>query len=52
VLEGRCMQVMQVINDVMNIYTAIAANEWITNIRMQIRSNDDMTAEEKIQKSK
>jgi uncharacterized protein (TIGR00106 family) len=52
VLEGTYTEVMQVINEVNEYLYNKGCNEWISNIQIQIRSNVDITAEEKTEKFK
>lgn len=50
VLEGRYSEVMAVINNVNEYLYGKGCNEWITNIQIQIRSNGDITGQEKTEK--
>jgi uncharacterized protein (TIGR00106 family) len=50
VLEGTYNQVMQVVNDVNEYLFSKKCNEWIANVQIQVRSESDITAEEKITK--
>jgi len=50
VLEGTYDQVMQVIHDVNEYLFERGCEEWISNLQVQIRSQKDITAEEKISK--
>ena len=52
ILEGTYAEVMQVINDLNEYLCNRGCNEWISNIQIQIRSNGDITAAEKIEKFK
>jgi uncharacterized protein (TIGR00106 family) len=52
VLEGTYEEVMKVINDVNEYLYSKGCSEWISNIQVQIRSNMNITAEEKIEKFK
>ena len=49
-LEGTYAQVMKVFNDVNEQLVARKCQEWITNLQIQIRSEADMTADEKTAK--
>jgi uncharacterized protein YqgV (UPF0045/DUF77 family) len=49
-LEGTYLDVMKVLNDVNEYLYTRHCNEWIANIQLQIRSQDDITSEEKILK--
>lgn len=49
-LEGTYEQVMKVVNEVNEHLYAKKCHEWITNVQLQIRSEGDMTAEEKVGK--
>ncbi len=49
-LEGTYAEVMKVINDVNEYLLQKGCNEWISNIQIQIRSNGDITVEEKTRK--
>ncbi len=46
-LEGSYADVMKVINDVNEYLLQQGCAEWISNIQIQIRSNSDITGEEK-----
>ena len=50
ILEGTYQEVMNVIHAVNEHLVTKGCNEWISSIQIQIRSNDDITGEEKIQK--
>ena len=50
VLEGTYDQVMQVIHNVNEYLYERGCEEWISNLQVQIRSQKDITAEEKISK--
>jgi uncharacterized protein (TIGR00106 family) len=50
VLEGTYNEVMKVINDVNEHLLSRGCNEWITNLQIQLRSNRDITANEKTDK--
>jgi uncharacterized protein (TIGR00106 family) len=52
VLEGKYDRVMKVINDVNEYLYGKGCNEWISNVQIQIRSNGDITADEKTGKFK
>jgi uncharacterized protein YqgV (UPF0045/DUF77 family) len=52
ILEGTYKEVMQVINDVNEHLQQQNCNEWIIALQIQIRANEDMTAEEKTSKYK
>lgn len=52
VLEGEYNQVMKVINDVNEYLYSKGCNEWICSTQVQIRSNEDITADEKTDKFK
>jgi uncharacterized protein (TIGR00106 family) len=49
-LEGNYDDVMKVIHDVNEQLLIRNCSEWITNIQVQIRSNHDITAVEKVGK--
>ncbi len=46
-LEGKYEDVMKVINDVNEYLLQKGCSEWITSIQLQIRSNNDITGDEK-----
>ena len=50
VLEGTYAEVMQVIHGVNEHLQQQGCQEWITNLQIQIRSNADITADEKTEK--
>ncbi|HUC79906.1 MAG TPA: thiamine-binding protein [Flavisolibacter sp.] len=50
VIEGTYQQVMDVINAVNNHLQSRDCAEWILNTQIQVRSNADITAFEKIEK--
>jgi uncharacterized protein (TIGR00106 family) len=50
VLEGTYNEVMKVINDVNEHLLSRGCDEWITNLQIQLRSNRDITANEKTDK--
>ncbi len=50
VLEGTYAEVMQVIHQVNEHLQQQGCHEWITNLQIQIRSNADITADEKTEK--
>ena len=52
ILEGKYDEVMKVINDVNEYLYAKGCAEWISNIQVQLRSDRDITAEEKVAKFK
>ena len=52
VMEGKYDEVMKVINDVNDSLYSRSCNEWISHLQIQIRSNGDMTADEKTEKFK
>jgi uncharacterized protein (TIGR00106 family) len=52
ILEGTYKEVMQVINDVNEHLQQQNCNEWIMALQIQIRANEDMTADEKTHKYK
>jgi uncharacterized protein (TIGR00106 family) len=52
ILEGTYTEVMQVINEVNEYLYKRSCDEWISNIQIQIRSNTDITADEKTEKFK
>ncbi|MEP7109730.1 MAG: thiamine-binding protein [Ferruginibacter sp.] len=49
-LEGSYADVMKVINDVNEYLVQKGCAEWISNMQIQIRSNGDITGEEKTAK--
>jgi uncharacterized protein (TIGR00106 family) len=52
VLEGTYKELMQVINDINEHLQHQDCNEWIMSLQIQIRANEDMTADEKTSKFK
>ena len=50
VLEGTYAEVMKVVNDVNEYLLQKSCPEWISNIQVQIRSNEDITSDEKTSK--
>jgi uncharacterized protein (TIGR00106 family) len=50
VVEGKYEEVMKVINDINEHLQQRNCSEWITNVQIQIRSNSDVTADEKTEK--
>ena len=50
VIEGRYNEVMKVIGDVNEYLCQKECPEWITSVQIQIRSNGDITGDEKIDK--
>ena len=52
VLEGTYDEVMKVINDVNEYLYSKGCSEWISNIQVQLRSDRDITANEKVEKFK
>ena len=52
ILEGKYDEVMKVINEVNEYLYAKGCAEWISNIQVQLRSDRDITAEEKVAKFK
>jgi uncharacterized protein YqgV (UPF0045/DUF77 family) len=52
VLEGTYDQVLKVINDVNEFLLSKGCAEWISNIQLQIRSDGDITGDEKTGKFK
>ena len=51
-LEGKYDEVMKVINDVNEYLYSKGCSEWISNIQVQIRSDRDITSDEKVEKFK
>jgi uncharacterized protein (TIGR00106 family) len=51
-LEGKYDEVMRVINDVNEYLYSKGCSEWISNIQVQIRSDRDITSDEKVEKFK
>ena len=49
-LEGTYEDVMKVVNSINEYLFSRDCNEWICNVQVQIRSNADITGDEKIQK--
>src|SRR5688500_16108574 len=49
-LEGTYQDVMNVIHAVNEYLVAKGCNEWISNIQLQIRSNSNITGDEKTEK--
>ena len=52
VLEGTYDEVMKVIHNVNEYLLQKGCAEWIANVQIQIRSNEDITSNEKIKKFK
>ena len=52
ILEGKYNEVMKVIDEVNEYLYAKDCAEWIANIQLQLRSDRDITAEEKVAKFK
>jgi uncharacterized protein (TIGR00106 family) len=52
VLEGNYNEVMKVVNDVNEFLYSKGCHEWISNVQLQIRSNGDITGDEKTGKFK
>ena len=52
VVEGKYDDVMKLINDINEYLYSKGCNEWITNVQIQIRSNGDITTNEKTSKFK
>jgi len=52
VLEGTYDKVMQVVNSINNHLQEHNCSEWIMNVQIQIRANEDMTGDEKTAKFK
>ena len=50
VVEGKYDEVIKVINDVNEYLYQKHCNEWVLNVQIQIRSNGDITSEEKTAK--
>ena len=50
VVEGKYDEVMQVINAINEHLQQRNCSEWITNVQIQVRSNGDITGEEKTAK--
>jgi uncharacterized protein YqgV (UPF0045/DUF77 family) len=50
VLEGTYNEVLKVVNDVNEHLVSRGCDEWIANIQIQIRSNRDITSNEKVEK--
>lgn len=50
VLEGSYNKVMEVVNDINTHLQQQNCEEWIMNIQIQIRADDDITGNEKIAK--
>lgn len=51
-LEGSYDEVMKVIHDVNEYLYAKGCSEWISNIQVQLRSDREITADEKVAKFK
>jgi len=52
IIEGKYDEVMQLINNINEHLYKQGCNEWISNIQLQIRSNGDITGDEKTEKFK
>ena len=50
VLEGTYDQVMKVIHDVNEYLYSMGCSEWISSVQLQIRSDRDITGDEKTEK--
>jgi uncharacterized protein (TIGR00106 family) len=50
ILEGSYNEIMEVMNQVNEYLLSRNCEEWIANIQVQIRSKEDITAEEKTRK--
>jgi uncharacterized protein (TIGR00106 family) len=50
ILEGTYAEVMKVVNDVNEYLQTQDCNEWITNLQLQVRSKEDITAGDKVEK--
>lgn len=50
VVEGKYDEVMEVIHQINEHLQRRNCSEWITNVQIQIRSNDDITSDEKTEK--
>lgn len=50
VVEGKYEEVMNVINSINEHLQQRNCTEWITNVQIQIRSNNDITSDEKTAK--
>jgi uncharacterized protein (TIGR00106 family) len=50
VLEGTYDEVMLVVNQVNEFLYSKGCAEWITNVQIQIRANEDITGDEKTEK--
>ena len=50
VVEGKYDEILKVINDVNEYLYQRHCNEWVLSVQIQIRSNGDITAEEKTSK--
>jgi len=52
VVEGNYYDVIKLINDINEYLYSKGCNEWITNVQIQIRSNGNITGDEKTGKFK
>ncbi len=52
IIEGTYDEVMNVVHQVNNYLQQQSCNEWILNFQLQIRSKEDITADEKMDKFK
>ncbi len=52
ILEGTYDKVMQVVNNINNHLQKQNCSEWIMNVQIQIRANEDMIGDEKTAKYK
>lgn len=50
VVEGTYAQVIDVVHSINQYLTDSSCNEWITNVQLNMRSNGDITANEKLSK--
>lgn len=52
VVEGKYDEVLRVINNINEYLYSHSCSEWILNVQLQIRSNGDITGDEKTAKHK
>ena len=50
IIEGTYEELMTVVNQVNEKLVALGCNEWLLNLQLNMRSQEDMTANEKIAK--
>ena len=51
-VEGYYDEIMQLVNEINSYLVEQKCHEWICNVQLQLRAENDMTAEEKVEKYK